>query len=127
MSTQFNTAVTEAIDTVASSYNLTYGTGASAVASAKTSVGEAVAEQVAKAVDVIRGAAQEEGLSESLVENVLIEAGLVDAPEPEVPAEPETLEAKVDRLLALSGEHGAAIAALLAAAKRNHIRVDVEG
>jgi hypothetical protein len=124
MSTQFTNAVNAAIDTVASSYNLTYGTGASAVASAKAGVSEAVAEQVASAVESIRSAAQSEGLSESLVENVLIEAGLVDAPEPEVEVEPETLEQKVDRLLVKQGEQGAAIAALIAAAKANGINPD---
>lgn len=57
-------------------------------------------EQVrSQAADVIRNAAVDVADSDA-VERVLIEAGLVDEPEPEVaaPAETSTLEAKVDAL-----------------------------
>lgn len=47
-------------------------------------VEEGIVEQGNVSADILRRIAQEQGLSESLVENALIEAGLADAPEPEV-------------------------------------------
>lgn len=128
MSTQFQNVVDSAVDTVAQQNGLTSYSYASYLTSAKRTVGEAVSEKVASAVEAIRSAASEEGLSESVVENVLIEAGLVDPepePEPEVEAEPETLEEKVERLLVQSDDNAKTIAALLAAARSKGITVNV--
>lgn len=66
---------------------------------------DAVAEQGDKVADAIRSKGQEVGLSESEVENFLIQVGLADEPEPEPTPEPVTLEslaaqqAKTDALL----------------------------
>lgn len=124
MSTQFQNVVDSAVDTVAQQNGLTSSSYASYLTSAKRVVGEAVSEKVASVAEALRSAASEEGLSESVVENVLIEAGLVDPePEPEVEAEPETLEEKVERLLVQSENNAAQIATLIAAAKRNGIDI----
>jgi hypothetical protein len=80
-----------------------------AVASA---VIDTVAEQGDKIADAIRGKGQEIGLSESDVENFLIEVGLAD--EPEVEAEPVTLES----LAAAQAKSDALLQELLAVAKR---------
>lgn len=69
--------------------------------------------------DTLRSIAAANGLSESIVENALIEAGLVDAPEPEVEVEPETLEQKIDRLLATQESQATDIARLLTVARDN--------
>lgn len=54
------------------------------VGRAKTAIAEALSENVEQACNTLRSIAAEAGLSESLVENALIESGLVDEPEPEV-------------------------------------------
>lgn len=115
MSKQFTDVVATAIRTFAEDRDLG---GSTYVIDAEATLTGVVTEQVESTVASLRQAAHEYGLSESLVENALIEAGLVDAP---APAEPETLEQKVDRLLVQQNEQGAAIAALLAAAKANGI------
>lgn len=56
---------------------------------------DAVETQGEKIADAIRGKAQEVGLSESEVENFLIQIGLSDEPEPE--PEPVTLESLAER------------------------------
>lgn len=84
------------------------------VESARQAVTDAVIVQADKVADGLRAIAQREGLSESLVENALIEVGLADAPEP---VEPETLEAKVERLVAAVDAGNARIEALIARAK----------
>ena len=77
-----------------------------------TAVIDTVAEQGDKIADAIRGKGQEIGLSESDVENFLIEVGLAD--EPEVEAEPVTLES----LAAAQAKSDALLQELLAVAKR---------
>lgn len=85
------------------------------VARAKDALVPVLVEKADQIADALRNIAQQEGLSESLVENALIQVGLADAPEP---VEPETLEAKVERLSANLDEQSKQIAALIAAAKR---------
>lgn len=79
-----------------------------------TAVIDAVAEQGDKIADAIRGKGQEVGLSESDVENFLIEVGLADEPEPEPEPEPVTLES----LAAAQAKSDALLQELLAVAKR---------
>lgn len=127
MSEQFQNVVNAAVDTVATDRGLTAGYYTAHLDAAKATIGEAVSEKVAQVVESLRATAESNYLSQSVVENAFIEAGLVDPepePEPEVEAEPETLEQKVDRLLVQQGEQGAAIAALIAAAKANGINPD---
>lgn len=125
MSTQFKNAVSAAIDTFATDKNLVSGYYGPYLDDAKRTVGEAVSEKATQVADALRSAAQEEGLSESLFENVLIQVGLVDEPEPEVeePAADETLDDKVERLLVAQQDQAAQIASLIAAAKRHGISV----
>lgn len=124
MSTQFQNAVDAAIDHFATEKGLTHSYGGY-IDTAKRVVGEAVSEKATQVADALRAAAQEEGLSESLFENVLIQVGLVDEPEPEVEEVPEdeSLDAKVDRLLTAQQDQAATIASLIAAAKRHGITV----
>lgn len=113
MSNVIKNAVTSIVDAaVPSNYAHTVG-----VPEAKAQVVEAVVEYGVGVVEGLRRIASENGLSEALVENALIEVGLVDAPEPEVEAEPETLEQKIDRLLTTQETQGADIARLLTVAR----------
>lgn len=88
--------------------------GSPLIEKAAQEVEAAVVEKATAVADGLRAIAHREGLSESLVENALIEVGLADAP---VPATPETLEEKVERLLSQQDEQGKQIAALISAAK----------
>lgn len=110
MSKQIQNAVESAITRAVPS---TYASSP-VVGQAKAALVPAIVEEADKIADGLRAIAQREGLSESLVENALIEVGLADAPEP---VEPETLEAKVERLLSQQDEQAKQIAALISAAK----------
>jgi len=85
------------------------------VGQAKAALVPVLTEKADQIADALRAVAAQEGLSESLVENALIQVGLADAPEP---VAPETLEEKVERLSAGLDAATQQIATLIAAAKR---------
>lgn len=107
MSKQVQNFVNAAIETAAVENNVGYIRTDRNYQAVASSVIDAVAEQGDKVADAIRSKGQEVGLSESEVENFLIQVGLADEPEPEPTPEPEpvTLEslaaqqAKTDALL----------------------------
>lgn len=77
------------------------------------------------ALDTIRAEGIEAGASESQVEAILIEAGLVERPAPvvEEPAEPQSLEAMVASLAESIKAQGERIETLVSAAARHGVRV----
>lgn len=122
MSNTFRTAVQTVVD--AALQGTGYYASSPIVAQARQAVEEGVVEQVQRAADSLRATAEEQGLSASVVENALIEAGLVDAPEPEVEAEPLTTEEQVAALTDAVGSLAKTVDALVQAARRNGIMVD---
>lgn len=122
MSNTFRTAVQTVVD--AALQGTGYYASSPIVAEARKAVEEGVVEQVQRAADSLRATAEEQGLSASVVENALIEAGLVDAPEPEVEAEPLTTEEQVAALTDAVGSLAKTVDALVQAARRNGIMVD---
>lgn len=123
MSNTFRTAVQTVVD--AALQGTGYYASSPIVAEARKAVEEGVVEQVQRAADRLRATAEEQGLSASVVENALIEAGLVDAPEPEVEAEPMTTEEQVAALTEAVGSLAKTVDALVNAARRNGITVAV--
>lgn len=124
MSNTFRTAVQTVVD--AALQGTGYYASSPIVAEARKAVEEGVVEQVQRAADSLRATAEEQGLSASLVENALIQAGLVDAPEPEPEVEPEplTTEEQVAALTDAVGSLAKTVDALVQAARRNGIMVD---
>jgi sirohydrochlorin ferrochelatase len=123
MSNTFRTAVQTVVD--AALQGTGYYASSPIVAQARQAVEEGVVEQVQRAADSLRATAEEQGLSASVVENALIEAGLVDAPEPEVEDEPATTEEQVAALTEAVGSLAKTVDALVNAARRNGITVAV--
>lgn len=113
MSKTINTAVTAIVaNAVPTNYRFTAG-----VSEAQARIVTDVETLANETADALRLIGAENGLSADLVEQALIQVGLADAPEPIVEAEPETLEQKIDRLLATQESQATDIARLLTVAR----------
>ncbi len=113
MSKTINAAVATIVnDAVPSHFRLTPG-----VSEAAAKIVADVETLANETADALRLIATEQGLSADLVEKALIQVGLADEPVVETPAEPETLEQKIDRLLATQESQATDIARLLTVAR----------
>lgn len=105
MSKQIENFVVAAVETAVVENGVHYVRSDQKFAPVVSALVDTIAAQGDKVADAIRAKGQEVGLSESEVENFLIQVGLADAPEPEPTPEPVTLEslaaaqAKSDALL----------------------------
>lgn len=116
MSKQIENFVVAAVETAVVENGVHYVRSDQKFAPVVSALVDTIAAQGDKVADAIRAKGQEVGLSESEVENFLIQVGLADAPEPEPTPEPEPVT--LESLAAAQAKSDALLQEILQVAKR---------
>ena len=117
MSKQIENFVVAAVETAVVDNGVHYVRSDQKFAPVVSALVDTIAAQGDKVADSIRNAAATLGLSESEVENFLIQVGLADAPEPEPTPEPEPVT--LESLAAAQAKSDALLQEILQVAKQD--------